>query len=78
MNIYVFLFCYISKNIKRIHGMSECENSKALYLPSKLKGQGAISMIKQSKGTIKLEIFNLLNSIDHLFIPFSFHMIAHR
>ena len=38
----------------------------------------AISLIKPSKGALKLEIFNLLNSFDHLFTPFSFYMIVHR
>ena len=40
----------------------------------KFKLQGAISLIKPSKGTVKLELFNLLTRFDHLFISFSFHM----
>ena len=44
----------------------------------KFKWQGAISLIKPSKGAVKPELFNLLNRFDHLFIPFSFHMIVNR
>ena len=74
MNMNMFSVIILHKKLKQF---IEPINEK-IQKAHKFKWQGAISLIKLSKGTVKLELFNLLNRFDYLFIPFSFHMIVHR